>query len=437
MKIAIVHQPINTISPINRNGSVEIITYEMARGLARHCDVVVYAKKGPNQKEFEYNQGVRYQRISTVFDEWHNYLQYGVDKLEKLFGVNTVSQSIRRTLLFRNAKRPLFSSRWYYRNYALQVARHLRKENCDIVHIHTFSQFVPVIRAFNPKIKIVLHMHCEWLTQLDYELIENRLRYADLIIGVSGYITEKIRRRFPQFAKRCQTVYNAVDIEAFAKEKRQNVADKNGTKHLLFVGRVSPEKGVHVLLEAFHKVLRQYPCVQLKIAGYQGSLAFEKLSALSNDPKEMDLKRFYGSNYISYLKNQLSLSEMGHVSFLGAIPHRLLPKLYRNADVCVVPSVCNEPGAMPVVEAMVAGVPVVATRGGGVPEIVVDGKTGLLVERGDPSALAKAILLLLTDERLRESIANASREQAIESFSWDKTIEKLFRLYKTPCSAEG
>jgi glycosyltransferase involved in cell wall biosynthesis len=437
MKIAFIHQPINTISPIDRNGSIEIITYEMAHRLARHCEVIVYAKRGRHQKEFEYNQGVQYQRITTIFDEWHNYLQYGIDKLKNLIGTGAVSQSIRRALLFRNVRRPLFASRWYYWNYAWQVARRLRKEKCDVVHIHTFSQFVPIIRAFNPKIKIVLHMHCEWLTQLDYELVENRLRYADLIIGVSDYITEKIRRRFPQFAKRCQTVYNAVDIEAFAKEKRQNVADKNGTKQLLFVGRVSPEKGVHVLLEAFQKVLRQYPYVQLKIVGYQGSLAFEKLSALSTDAKEMDLKRFYSSNYISYLKNQLSLSEMSHVSFLGAIPHRLLPKLYRNADVCVVPSVCNEPGAMPVVEAMAAGVPVVATRGGGVPEIVIDGKTGLLVERDNPSALAKAILLLLTDERLRKSVVNASRKQIVEFYSWDKTIEKLFNLYKTLCLAEN
>jgi glycosyltransferase involved in cell wall biosynthesis len=436
MKIAIVHQPINTISPTNRSGSVEIITYEMARRLARHWAVIVYAKKGRYQKEIEYNQGVRYQRITTAFDEWHNYLQYGIDKLENLFGVNALSQSIRRTLLFRNARRPFFSSRWYYWNYALQVARHLRKEKCDIVHIHTFSQFVPIIRAFNPKIKIVLHMHCEWLTQLDYKLIETRLRHADLIIGVSDYITEKIRRRFPQFAKRCQTLYNGVDVGAFVNENRQNPPYENDIKQLLFVGRVSPEKGVHVLLGAFQKVLRQYPHVQLKIVGYQGALAFEKLSALSTDSKEKNLKRFYNGNYISYLKNQLSVSETSHVSFLGAIPHRLLPKLYRNADVCVVPSVCNEPGAMPVVEAMAAGVPVVATRGGGVPEIVLDGKTGLLVERDNPSALAKAILLLLTNERMRKSIVNASRKQIVEFYSWDKTIEKLFNLYKTLCLAE-
>jgi glycosyltransferase involved in cell wall biosynthesis len=434
MKIAFVHQPVNTISSRYRTGSIEIITYEMARRLAQNCSVVVYAKKWRYQKEFEFDQGVRYRRISTVFDEWHNYLQYGIDKLEKLFGINALSQNIRRVLLFRNAKRPLFASRWYFWNYALQVARHLRNDKCDIVHIQTFSQFVPIIRAFNPEIKIVLHMHCEWLTQLDYEMIESRLKHADLIIGVSDYITEKIRCRFPHFASRCQTLYNGVDINTFVDEKHQSAPNIDDTKQLLFVGRVSPEKGVHVLLEAFKKVLRHHPHAQLKIVGQQGALPIEYIIALSDDSREKDLKRFYRGSYISFLKSQVSSSGESHVSFTGTVAHDLIAKLYSDADVCVVPSVVNEPLGMPVIEAMAEGVPVVATRGGGIPEIVKDGKTGLLVERGDASALSEAILRLLSDGELRSSIVKAGREQA-EVFSWDKIVKRLFQLYKTPYSA--
>jgi glycosyltransferase involved in cell wall biosynthesis len=435
MKIAFIHQPINIISPKGRTGSIEIITYEMARRLAPQCDVVVYARKWRYQKEFEYDEGVRYRRISTIFDEWHNYLQYGIDRLEKISGINALNQSIRRVLLFRDAKRPLFASRWYYWNYALQVARHLRKEKCDIVHIQTFSQFVPIIRAFNPEIKIVLHMHCEWLTQLDYRMIESRLKHTDLIIGVSDYITEKIRHRFPQFASRCQTLYNGIDINTFVNENHESAPNTNDTKQLLYVGRVSPEKGVHVLLEAFHNVLRQYPRAQLKIVGQQGALPIEYLVALSDDSREKGLKRFYRGNYISFLKNQLSSSDARHVTFAGTVAHQLIAKLYSDADVCIIPSEVNEPLGMPVIEAMGSGVPVVATRGGGIPEIVVDGKTGLLVERGDASAMAEAILRLLSDEELKNSVARAGRKQA-RVFSWDKIVKKLFHLYKNICSAE-
>jgi glycosyltransferase involved in cell wall biosynthesis len=433
MKIAIVDQPFgNIILPwTGVGGSVDIITYEIARRLARSFDVTVYTRRNRYQKKVEFDQGVKYQRISTVFDDWYPFLESALDKLERFHGKKAISYNIKRVLLFRNFKRPFFASNLYYFTYALQVAKDLKKKKCDVVHVHNFSQFVPIIRAFNPKIKIVLHMHCEWLTQLDRVMLESRLREVDLIIGVSEYITEKIRQRFPLFGKRCQTLYNGVDVTAFVNENSHVAPKKSDTKQILFVGRVSPEKGVHVLLEAFQKVLKQYPQVQLMIVGGQYPLHIEGLVALSEDPKEKDLKRFYSGNYISYLKNQLSSSEAGHVSFIGAVPHRLLTKLYKDADVCVVPSVCNEPGAMPVAEAMASGVPVVATKAGGIPEVVRDGKTGLLVERGDASALAEAILRLLQDEKLRKSIAKASRERAVEFFSWNQAVKKLLHLYKT------
>jgi len=85
---------------------------------------------------------------------------------------------------------------------------------------------------------------------------------------------------------------------------------------------------------------------------------------------------------------------------------------------------------MPIVEAMATGVPIVATRGGGTPELVVDGETGLLVERGDASALAEAILRLLSDEKLRKSMGRAARKRAVELFSWDQIVKNLLYLYQ-------
>jgi len=413
MKIAFFHQPINTISLQNLNSAVEIWTYEVARRLAKYCDVIVYTIRGPHQKEFEYDERVQYRHFAAGFDEKFAYLTEGVDKrLPRSF-----------------SRRPFFASSLYYLTHAFRVARDLRSEKCDVVHIHNFSQFVPIIRILDPKIKIVLHMHCEWLTQINRGIIESRLKKLDLVIGVSQYITEKIRACFPQFADRCKTVYNGVDVTTFDKSKHTE-HNKTDTKQILFVGRVSPEKGVHVLLEAFQMVLKQYPQVQLNIVGQQFQLPIKNLIALSNDPKEIDLRRFYNGNYISNLQDQLSSSAVGHVSFIGTVPHRLLVNRYREADMCVFPSVCNEPCSMPIVEAMATGVPIVATRGGGTPELVVDGETGLLVERGDASALAEAILRLLSDEKLRKSMGRAARKRAVELFSWDQIVKNLLYLYQ-------
>ena len=429
MKIALVHQPIGTISPSALGGSIDIWIYEVARRLARSCDVIVYAKKGRHQKRVEYNQGVLYRRISTAVDEWFPYISTAVDKLGRFPGF----RNVRRPLFFRNVKRPLFASSLYYLTYALQVAKELRAEKCDIVHLHNFSQFVPIIRAFNPKIKIVLHMHCEWLTQLDRAMIESRLREVDLVIGCSEYITEKIRRRFPQFAKRCQTIYNGVDFNHFFSENNHSATKKNGVKQLLFVGRNSPEKGLHVLLDAFQIVLERYPQAQLEIVGPQQSAPIEFIVALSDDPKVSDLVSFYGGSYISHLQGKLSSGVASHVSFTGFVSRRQLINCYRDADVFVFPSVWNEPFGMPPIEAMATEVPVVATRVGGITEIVEDGKTGILVEPGDASALAEVILSLLSDKDLRKSMGEAARLRVVELFSWEQIVENLLRQYKNIC----
>ena len=419
MKIAFVHQPINTMSLANLDDSIAIWTYEVARRLSRFCDVIVYAKKGHTQKKIEHHQGVQYRRVSTVADEKFAHIASAVDK---------------RLTRFCNSKRPLFASRLYYLTFALRVAKNLKSQKCDIVHIQNFSQFVPIIRAINPKIRIVLHMHCDWLTQLDRAMIERRLRKVDLVIGCSEYNTEKIRRAFPQFAKRCQTVYNGVDVNHFVNENGQTVRKENGVKRLLFLGRVSPEKGLHVLLEAFQKVVERYPQAQLEIVGPQRPLPIEFIVALSDSEQVSDLALFYRRNskrnYFSHLQKQLfSLNIANNVTFTGSIPYRHVLNNYHDASIFVNSSF-SESFPLPILEAMASELPVVATRVGGVPEAVADGKTGLLVEAGDVSALAEAIILLLKHEGLRKSMGKAARKRAVELFSWERVVGRLFRWYK-------
>ena len=430
MKIAIVHQPIGTISVSDPNGSIEIWTYEMARRWARSSEVIVYAKKFRHQKKFEYSQGVRYRRISTVVDEWFTFISKAFDKLGRF----SLFKKIKSVIFFRNVKRPIFASSLFYLTYILQVVKDLKKENCDIVYLHNFSQFVPIIRAFNPKIKIILHMDCEWLTQLDRTMIEKRLRKVDLIIGCSEYITEKTRLVFPQFAERCRTVYNGVDVNHFVSRNRYELANKNGVKRLLFVGRVSPEKGVHVLLEAFQEVVKRYPQAQLEIVGSASISPIEFVVALSDNPKVSKLAFFYNKNgYIAHLQKQLlSFNIKDNVTFTGFIPHKHLINHYRQADILVNPSF-SEAFGMSLIEAMACQVPVVATGVGGMTEIVEEGKTGLLVESGSAPELAEAILHILSVEDLMKRMRNAARERTVELFSWDKIADDLLCQFKKIC----
>lgn len=414
MKIAFVNQPGGSVVPPVQDGSIEIWTYEVARRLARSGDVIFYAKRGRFQKKVQHYEGVHYRRVSVAVDHW-------------------LIRLLKRFSGFRNVRRPLFSSGLYYLGYILQVANNLRRHKCDIVHVHNYAQFVPVIRAFNPKIKIVLHMHCEWLTQLDRGMIERRLGKADLVIGCSEYITETIRRSFPQFASRCQPIFQGVDVNQFVGKSGDRATKGKDAKRLLFVGRVSPEKGLHVLLQAFEKVLERYPQVQLEIVGPKRQLPLEYLVALSDDDKVSGLASFYDGrsrrSYFYHLQRRLTPNLASHVTFCGSVPYANVINHYRDADILVNPSLSESFGRS-LIEAMACQMPVIATRVGGMVEIVEDGKTGLLVAPGDATALAEAILRILSDEGLRNSMGQAGRQRVLQCFSWGRIAESLLRLYK-------
>ncbi len=424
LKVAFVCQPFVMTSFPNPLDSIGILTYELVRLLARDCDITVYTPGESSQEVV--HEGIRYRYIPINIDQ--SLLQY----LEKFPG-------------FKNPKQPPFASWWYYLGFILQVANDLRKQECDLVHIHNLSQFIPVIKALNPRTKIVLHMHCEWLNQLKRKALEGRLRHADLIISPSEYISEQVRQRFSQFAERCQTIYNGVNLERFL-DTSVNHTNQNQVKKLLFVGRVCPEKGSHILLEAFKKVRAHYPETQLTMVGPMGVIPYEYLVGVTDDPVVADLATFHrDDSWIDYLKNTISQligegnEEKGAnpVSLTGPLPPSQLTDYFRQADIFIFPSICQEAFGMPIAEAMVAGVPVVATQAGAFPELVEDGKTGMLVKRSDADALAEAILKLLADEKLRKSMAKAGCERAVDLFSFEKIADELLSQYESLCNKEA
>lgn len=413
MRIAIVSQPWDSVIPATHSGSISIITYQLARRLARSAEVVVYAREEKGFPREHREEGVLYRRVSTNVDVW-------------------MLKVLQRLSALRDPKRPLFSSALYHLGYILQVANGLRRQGCDVVHIHQFSQFVPIVRALNPKARIVLHMNCEWLSRLHPSMIERRLCRADLVIGCSDYITDRIRRAFPQYAGRCQTLYNGVDVDCFAPGS-EGAALRRGGQRLLYAGRVSPEKGLHTLLDTFGRVLERYPQTELEIAGPEAVPRREFFLGMSDEAEGARLGPFYSGSYLSQLKGRLTPGMAGRVSFAGNIPHSQMAHHYRNADILVFPSALPEPFGIPAVEAMACKLPVVATRDGGMPEIVEGGVTGFLVDREDAGGLARAILRLLESEELRRSMGEAGYRRAVQSFSWDRIAGDLLSKYESLC----
>lgn len=363
---------------------------------------------------------------------------------------------------------PFFATVFVYPIYSVWTALDLRKRKCDVIHVMNYSNFLPVIHTLNPRALLVLHMHCEWLTQLESAVIRKRLERADLVIGCSRYVTHKIGMMFPEAAAGCGTVWNGVDHGIFtpaemipdAERPTRSVSSGRGpvsghtetagpaavaekpTGRILFMARISPEKGLHILLAAFARVRSRYPEARLEVVGTYKVLPEDFNMRFARDSVTSSLSVFYRNGtpaipgrdpterYRIYLEGSIREEDRSAVVFLGSVPHTALPVIYRRADVFVFPSVWDEPFGMPVIEAMACGVPVVASRSGVIPEILEDGRCGVLVERNDPDALADGILEVLDSPGLRNRLSQSGRRRVERFFTWEKTAGTLCSLYE-------
>jgi glycosyltransferase involved in cell wall biosynthesis len=175
----------------------------------------------------------------------------------------------------------------------------------------------------------------------------------------------------------------------------------------LFAGSLIPEKGIEILLRAFAKVRDELPSAQLRIAGYATSAYEQTLRSLTADLRITD-----------------------QVTFCGYLEVDSLIKEFAAATALVLPSFMDTaPNA--VAEAQVAGLPVVATRVGGIPEMIEDNVTGLLVEPYSVESLICGILRLLSDCRLRVAIADAAQQRARRDCAPELQVSKLVDIYQT------
>jgi len=414
LKIAFVAQPLDGVIPPHQN-SIGLLIYEASKSLARDFDITVFMPQQDTQESqaFEINK-INYKRFTLKTDT----------NLHRLW---------HRMPFFNRPDKPFFSSKLFYFWYGLRVALEIKKHDFDVVQVFNFSQFVPMVRFFNRTTKISLYMLCDWLVQLNRQMLVKRLDSCDSIIGCSKYIRDGIINRFPEFANKCTFVWEARDINRFKPSTEKN-KEKDFT--LLYVGRVSPEKGVHLLLEAMPKTLNDYPKTKLVVVGARSRLPAEFLMSLNKDERiAQELKKFYENekipSYPYYLDQRVA--ELGiedSVDFKGSIPQTEVPGYYQQATVVIFPSIWNEPGGNPPAEAMASAVPVITTRVGGVPEKIDDGITGLLVEPGNVADLENAISRLLGDEKNRKKIGAAGRLSAEKKFSNERLARDLKYHYE-------
>jgi glycosyltransferase involved in cell wall biosynthesis len=174
-----------------------------------------------------------------------------------------------------------------------------------------------------------------------------------------------------------------------------------GKPRVLFVGRLAPQKGVRTLVEAAG--LLKHPSAQVLLVG--------------DGPEQLALER-----------EAKRIGVGDRLRFEGFVAHERLPAVLAHADLLVLPSLYEELGTV-LLEAMQAGLPVVASKTGGIPDVIEDGVNGMLVAPGDPEALARAIDRLVADRDLARQLSERAKERA-KDYDWEVLAERALRVYR-------
>ncbi len=290
--------------------------------------------------------------------------------------------------------------------------RYILDGKFDVVHgLDVYSSMALIVIPFAHRHRIPCVLTCHTVMNSDFSIFLQRpmglaLRRADRLIAVSRAAARFSHLLgFPE--KRITVVPNGVDlscfngkIDAFLMREELGIGDE---PLVVTVSRLIKRKNPELLISAFAKVLKVVPDAKLVIAG----------SGREKDNLSRQVE---------------SLNITNSVFMVGGLAKEKVAQLMAAADVFVLPSKMESFG-LSLLEASAAGVPVVCSNAGGVPEVFQDGFNALLYPPGDDNAMAKAIICLIQDRELAKKIS-ANAVETASRFTWEMTAERTLRVYE-------
>ena len=230
------------------------------------------------------------------------------------------------------------------------------------------------------------------------------------IIAFSSHERDAMVRLYDADARQISLAPCGVDLSLFRPLDQQQVRKRlglNGEKVFLYVGRLEPLKGMELLL---HTAAQMDSCDEMRVLVVGGD---------ANGGQEVDR--------LKNIAKKLNVEDM--FDFVGRVDQEELPLYYNAADVCVVPSYYESFG-LAALESMACGTPVVAARVGGLSTIVQHGRTGFLKSWRCPEAFANSLEMIISSDRLKQSMGLASRRRA-EGMGWDQVASDIRSLYES------
>jgi len=307
---------------------------------------------------------------------------------------------------------PIYPPNILFNKFLFKEILHLHKVfPIDILHIHNiYSGTVASFCKLVLNILVVCSIHNEIRFTLP-------IQTCDKILPVSRYLERFLLENKRVNPKKVETLPVAVDPSTYTPYKTASQAKKELNLHnnrvILFVGRKCPEKGPQVLVSALPRILQHHPNALAVLIGPD---------------------YFFGSRSTSYSKHLMSLANdlnVGqHILLKSFVSEEDLIRYYGAADLVVCPSIWQEPLGIVILEALACEKPVVASNIGGIPEILSDNVSGLLVHPNDSSTLADAVIQLLNSKELSLQLGVKGREMVQKKFSFEVVAKQCIGIYE-------
>jgi spore coat protein SA len=292
----------------------------------------------------------------------------------------------------------------------------------NLVHVFNRPRWVPFLSK-DLTCAFSLSLHNEMFPEKKISAVMSNacIDRVSFITTVSRFIANGVKELYPSAASKLHPVYSAVDCNIYKpiweedkNSSRTVLREKYGLqnyKTILYVGRLTPKKGTHIVLDAMNSVMQSHPNTALMIVG----------------------SKWYGGNeptdYIRSLK-RLANNLGGPVIFTGFLNPSEIPKYYSIGDIFVNMSQWEEPLARVHYEAMAAGLPIITTNRGGNAEVMVEGVNGFVMnDYENPRVLEKNIVRLLDNKDLALSIGKNGRKLALEKYSFNRLADDLLKLF--------
>ena len=330
-------------------------------------------------------------------------------------------ESVRTYLELPNVRIEVIEDSWQTRWRAIRgMARILRQHRPEILHLHVtgFISLYPWLARLFSVMQIFFTDHS---SNPEGHVIRRAPLWKRVaarainwpmtrVITVSEYGFRCFAGKDLVSRQRLEMVYNSADLSRASDDHENGIEFRRKysiPEDRTLVAQVSwmiPEKGIADLLEAAKLVIAENPRVHFSLIGD-------------------------GARRRDYTSRAAEMGLASHVTFTGQVEDPMGSGVYAAADVVCQVSRWQEVFGYVIAEAMSSGKPMVATRVGGIPELVEDEKTGFVVERGDAAAIADRILRLVTDPALRERMGAAGREAARAKFDLERNVERVLGLY--------